>query len=182
MVSIVSVWEYDQYYMDAICIEIYIYFVWVNPWCVNFIHTTLSTCDEPLDISEQCSIRAFILHLEGIIKLKIMLFAQKKDTLKIHGIACTCSSPNSLIFPATFFLFIRSEMLTCIRLWNRENPTIYCDVLCCNFSDPINTVWPRLSLHYINISMDVHSLRRFIYSIGLSMQTMLEHTKCQTLL
>lgn len=80
-VSIVIVWEYDHYCMDIISIEIYIYFVWVNPWCVNFTHTLLSTCDEPLDISEQCSIQAFILHLEGIIKLKILLFAQKKHAI-----------------------------------------------------------------------------------------------------
>lgn len=132
MVSIVSVSEYDHYYMDAICIEIYIYFVWVNPWCINFIHTLLSTCDEPLDISEQCSSQAFILHLEGIIKLKIMLFAQKKRHAKNTWHCMYFLFPKQFDFSCnTFFIHQKWDAHVCIRLWNRENPNniLWCVVL-----------------------------------------------------
>lgn len=114
MVSIVSVWKYDQYYMDAICIEIYIYFMWVNPWCVNFIHTLLSTCDEPLDISEQYSIQAFILHLKGIIKLKIMLFAQKKRHAKNTWHCMYLLFPKLFDFSCNIFFY--SSEVRCSRV------------------------------------------------------------------
>lgn len=132
---------------------------------------------------------AFSSYLWAIIALRILiLYLADSNTLKSIAAVGTCMCLLLFMFfcvemfwffPQFFLLISWRDTRVCgSRLWAKS---YWIAVLWWDFSDPINTVCDHnVECAYLNFLVDVNGLRRFIYSIVLSMRTMLRH-KCQTL-